>query len=227
VQCLRGWASKLVLSCTTCGLNKNYFTSLTLENGEYEVSLRSVYALRCIGKGHAAVEIFSAIINMPPPVANLQRYRKIVHDTVCGVAEDSMKNASAECKVVNGGEGDIGVTMDGTWIRCGHVTKFGARSVMSVDNGKVLDTQVCSKFCHACSQHSKDDKKSTEYKEMYAKHNSSCAVNFEGTSGCMEVAAALVIFSHSEERNRLRYVKYIGDGDSRAFIAIIEMKPYK
>jgi hypothetical protein len=52
-------------------------------------------------------------------------------------------------------------------------------------------------------------------------------VNFEGTSGGMEVAAALQIFSNSEERNSLRYVKYIGDGDSRAFRAIIKMKPYK
>jgi hypothetical protein len=36
----------------------------------------------------------------------------------------------------------------------------------------------------------------------------------------MEVAAALKIFSRSEERNSLRYVKYIGDGDSRAFKAV-------
>jgi hypothetical protein len=135
-----------------------------------------------------------------------------------------MKRASAECKVLNDGEDDIAVTVDGTWMRRGHVSKFGATSVISVDNGKVLDTEVCSKFCHACSQHSKDDKKSTEYKEWYAKHKSNCAVNFEGTSGGMEVAAALELFSCSEERNSLRYVKYIGDGDSRAFKAIIEMK---
>jgi hypothetical protein len=51
---------------------------------------------------------------MPPPVGNLQRYSKIVHVTVCDVAEDSMKRAYAECKVVNDGEGDIAVTMDGT-----------------------------------------------------------------------------------------------------------------
>jgi hypothetical protein len=43
-----------------------------------------------------------------------------------------------------------------------------------------------------------------------------CAVNFEGTSGGMEVAAALEIISRSKERNRLRYVKYIDDGDTRA-----------
>jgi hypothetical protein len=74
-------------------------------------------------------------------------------------------------------------------------------SVISVDNGKFLDTEVCNKFCHACSQHSTDDKKLTEYKEWYAKHKSNCAVNFEGTSDGMEVAATLEIFSHSEERN--------------------------
>jgi hypothetical protein len=45
-------------------------------------------------------------------------------------------------------------------------------------------------------------------------------VNFEGT-------AALEIFSPSEERNSLSYVKYIGGGDSRAFKAIIEIKPYE
>jgi hypothetical protein len=138
-----------------------------------------------------------------------------------------MRRASAECKVVNDGEGDIAVTVDGTWMRRGLVSKFGAMSVISVDNGKVLDTEVCNKFYHACSQRSKDDKKRTEYKEWYGKHESNCAVNFEGTSGGMEVAADLQIFSHSEERNSLRYVKYIGDGDSRAFRAIIEMKPYK
>jgi hypothetical protein len=109
----------------------------------------------------------------------------------------------------------------------GHVSKFVATSVISVDSGKVLDTEVCSTFCHACSQHSKDDKKSTEYKEWYAKHKSNCSVNFEGTRGGMEVAEALEIFNRSEERNSLRYVKYIGDGDSRAFKAIIEVKPYE
>jgi hypothetical protein len=138
-----------------------------------------------------------------------------------------MKRASAECKVLNDGEDDIAVTVDGTWMRRGHVSKFGATSVISVDNGKVLGTEVCSKFCHSCSRHFKDDKKSTEYKEWYVKHKSNCAVNFEGTSGGMEVAAALEIFSRSEERNSLRYVKYIGDGDSRSFKAIIEMKQYE
>jgi hypothetical protein len=34
--------------------------------------------------------------------------------------------------------------------------------------------------------------------------------------------AGFTVFSRSEERNSLRYVKYIGDGDSRAFKAIIE-----
>jgi Zn-finger nucleic acid-binding protein len=80
-----------------------------------------------------------------------------------------MKRAYAECKVVNDGEGDIAATMDGIWMRRGHVTKFGGRSVIWVDNCKVLDTKVCCKFFHACPQHSKDDKKSTEYKEWYAK----------------------------------------------------------
>ncbi|XP_033609332.1 uncharacterized protein LOC117282712 [Cryptotermes secundus] len=124
VQCHRGWASKLVLSCTSYGLNENYFTSLTSENGQYQVNRRSVFAPRCIGKGHAAGEIFSAIVDLPPPVANFELYNKIVNDTVCKGAEDSMKRASAECKVVNDGEGDIAVTADGTWMQRGHVSKI-------------------------------------------------------------------------------------------------------
>jgi hypothetical protein len=41
-----------------------------------------------------------------------------------------MKRASAECKVVNDGEDDIAVTVDGTWMQHGHVSKFGATAVI-------------------------------------------------------------------------------------------------
>lgn len=42
----------------------------------------------------------------------------------------------------------------------------------------------------------------------------------------MEVDAAVNIFSRSEEKYGLRYTKYIGDGDSKGYCAVVEAKVY-
>ena len=140
----KGWVLKLLVSCDLkeSGQNKSYFTSLNSENGQFEVNLSLVYGLRCLGKSHAAGESFSAIMDVPLPC---QIFSNIVHNAVCEVAEYNVKRASSEYKIINDGDGDVAVTVDGTWMRRGHVSKFGAASIISVDNGKVLDTEVCSK----------------------------------------------------------------------------------
>ncbi|GFU37761.1 uncharacterized protein TNCV_1466271 [Trichonephila clavipes] len=42
----------------------------------------------------------------------------------------------------------------------------------------------------------------------------------------MEVAGALSIFQRSQSLNNVRYTKYLGDGDSKAFTSIVENKVY-
>ncbi|GFU79077.1 uncharacterized protein TNCV_304481 [Trichonephila clavipes] len=47
-----------------------------------------------------------------------------------------------------------------------------------------------------------------------------------GYSGKMEVAGALSIFQRSQSLYNVRYTKYLGDGDSKAFTSIVENKVY-
>lgn len=224
----RGWASKLVHTCTNvnCSMEKEYFTSERTANNLYDVNIRLVYDLRCIGKGDAAAELFSSIMNLPPPVTNFQRYNRALHEAVKSVAEDSMQEAGKECKEINKGDADIAVTNDGTWMRRGHTFLFGAANIIALNNGKVLDTHLCSKYYHSCNVHKNDDKNSFAYQHWAKSHAKKCGNNYQGTSGGMEVAATIEMFSRSINKHGLRYVKYIGDGDSRAYKAVCETKPY-
>ncbi|GFX22939.1 uncharacterized protein TNCV_2086471 [Trichonephila clavipes] len=50
--------------------------------------------------------------------------------------------------------------------------------------------------------------------------------NFNGYSGRMEVDGALSIFQRSVQRYDVRYTKYLGDGDSKAFDNIVKNEVY-
>lgn len=49
---------------------------------------------------------------------------------------------------------------------------------------------------------------------------------YEGNSGEMETAAAVNIFHRSQEKYGVRYTRFLGDGDSKAYKAVCESKPY-
>ncbi|GFU61247.1 uncharacterized protein LOC100901629 [Trichonephila clavipes] len=57
-------------------------------------------------------------------------------------------------------------------------------------------------------------------------HNENCQANHFGNSGSMEVSGAIEIFQRSESLHDLRYTKFLGDGDTRAYKAVNEMQPY-
>lgn len=59
-----------------------------------------------------------------------------------------------------------------------------------------------------------------------SKHEKSCLANFEGSSGSMEGAGARNIFHRSIETYNVRYLKYLGDGDSNSFESIVQSRPY-
>lgn len=42
----------------------------------------------------------------------------------------------------------------------------------------------------------------------------------------MEVDAAVEMFGRSEEKNGVKYVQYIGDGDSKTFKGVLDTNPY-
>ena len=65
---------------------------------------------------------------------------------------------------------------------------------------------------------------SGEFDEWYEGHKAKCEVDYEGSSGNMEVVGSERIWLRSVAKNKLRYTTIISDGDSKAFNN--EVKPY-
>ena len=53
-----------------------------------------------------------------------------------------------------------------------------------------------------------------------------CPINHTKSSGAMEAAGAVAMFSSSVEKHKLIYSKYIGDGDTSSFKEVVNAKPY-
>ncbi|GFW48206.1 uncharacterized protein TNCV_2382901 [Trichonephila clavipes] len=123
--------------------------------------------------------------------------------------EHSMAEAVREAVDENDGKRDLAVAVDGSWQKRGFSSKNGLVTVTSVDTGKVIDVEVFSKHCICPNK---------------TKHLQNCKRNFEGYSGKMEVAGTLSIFQQSQSLYNVRYTKYLGDGDSKAFTSIVENK---
>lgn len=212
----KGLAVQLVLSCKHCGYKKQFYSSEKSESNAYDINLRCVYGLRSIGKGKAAAEVFCAVMDLPKPPTRFQRYNNIISKATEEVAECSMVDAARGAVIENDGNSDIAACFDGTWQKRGHTSLNGVFTVTSMDTGKVLDCVCLSKYC-SCS----DQLKASGNQN----HSDKCSKNYDGPSGSMEVAAAKQVFQRSGSRG-VRYVKYLGDGDSNAFSAVVESKPY-
>ncbi|GFT97511.1 uncharacterized protein TNCV_386821 [Trichonephila clavipes] len=92
----------------------------------------------------------------------------------------------------------------------GHTSKNGVVTATSLDNGKVIDCECLSKYCFEC--------KSTN------KICDNCQVNYHGE--VKESEGALRIFSRSLPNYNVRYVQYLGDGDSKEFLRVQESNIY-
>lgn len=212
---VRGCASVFKFSCAGCKSVKKVNSSpmLGIKKSAPEVNLRLVYSMRCIGQGLAGLKTFCAVMNIPPPISQ-KSYDNIVRKIKCATkvaAENCMKTASCEEEALTGSS-DICISGDGTWKTRGHTSKVGVCSVIGSQSGKVIDVEVLSSFCKAC--------------ETLPSSNHDCKKNHSGSSGVMEVIGMTRIFQRSETNRNLRYVKYLGDGDTKTFLEISKAQPY-
>lgn len=214
-----GLAVRVRLFCANCESNScTYVNSLlvkdTVDNNQtyYDLNLRLVQGLRSIGKGQTAGKILLACLILPPPPAKYKKYEDRLLRAMEELSCESMKKAAKEAIDINGGP-DLCVAVDGSWQKRGHVSLNGVLSVTSVDTGKVLDVSVLSKFCKCVRRHDQI-------------HENTCQANYQGTSGGMELEGALNVFRRSEHLNGARYLRFLGDGDSKAFAAVNNEKVY-
>ena len=70
------------------------------------------------------------------------------------------------------------------------------------------------------------DRNTNEYQKWKVHHDLVCTINHTGSSGKMEGDGSLVLFKRSVEKNGLRYLSFIGDGDSSTFKTVSEAMLY-
>ena len=182
--------------------------------------------MRCIGQGLASMKIFCGVMNMHPPVE--QPTYNLINDAIAlatnEIAQESMSDAAiSEVKLTN--STDITVSCDGTWLTRGHKSQYGVCTVVGNKSGKVLDTKVLSTNCKSC-QTWKGKEGSIAYAEWKEGHLAKCGINHNGNAGSMEAAGMVDIFSRSLEKHKVRYVNYVGDGDTRSYKAVSNSEPY-
>lgn len=126
-----------------------------------------------------------------------------------------MSEAIKEAVAANDGCSDLAIALDGSWQKRGHTSLNGILSATSLDTGKVVDIEIFSKYCNC----------SCRFLSV-GPHEEKCWSNYHGTSGAMEVSGAVQIFQRSLSTHNVRYLQYLGDGDTKAFMDVSAMKPY-
>lgn len=223
-----GLASEVVVSCDSCDFQKILPLSLKKERF-HEVNRRSVLAMRRIGRGHAALQKFCGLMNLPPPVTQraFMRHQKAVASAVSAAARDSMVCAADELKKLHP-SGEVPVSFDGTWMKRGFSSMYGAFICISHDTGRVLDFHISGTYCQACSMWdaNKENGRVTDEQYLAWKLAHKCSINTERSAPGMESEAACVVWNRSVHQRSLMYTTFIGDGDSKSYRAVCEADPY-
>ena len=245
----------ITCAAAECTWTHSTYLSQTVDVGDhnrFDVNLRSIIAFREIGRGLNHIERFNRVMNMCPPYSH-SNYDDMVKDVSTGYADalnESLDGAACNVKrcvvkphqddtsandddedtvveeeVVENVDGvvDCDVSLDGAWQRRGYESLIGFVSVIERCSDKVVDVEVMTKDCRSCKMWNdkKDDPGYTNWKLTHE-----CQINHEGSSTSMESKGAVQIFNRSIEKHKLRYVNYIGDGDSSAFSKVTESDPY-
>ena len=121
---------------------------------------------------------------------------------------------------------DVIPSFDGTWHKRGFTSNYGVGNVTDAMTGLVLDYEVLSKYCHACSLAEKKDMTQVERDEWKIDQRPQCQKNYEGSSKGMEKEAALRIWGRSVEKNNMHYTGMLSDGDSVAYKAVCDANFY-
>ena len=177
-----GNASFLKLQCNNCDWKFVCYTSRKAGRA-FEVNRRIVYAFRAIGRGRCGAAKLCGLMNMPPPLQNkaYNGNELCLKSAAKRVAEETMAQAAEEIHSVVGTDtlAEAHISAYGTWQRRGHSSLHGVVSILSMETGTVLDTEVLTQFCKQCSFYESDTKNSLAYDVWRAEHASKCNATFK------------------------------------------------
>ena len=224
----RGLGFKIVVSCV-CG--RREINSGPLVNTGYEINRRIVFVMRLLGIAREDINVFCGLMDLSQGLAK-STYNKIVQhiheasESMFKSVSDKALKEEKERNVENGRtENHLKVFGDGSWKKRGYTSMLGVTTLIANNTGKVIDLAVKSSYCEACTQQKKTLNEE-EFEEWYEDHKDSCTLNHTGSSGKMEVDSVVEMFLRSIVKFGVKYLNYIGDGDSKTFTGILKMIPY-
>ncbi|XP_039303732.1 uncharacterized protein LOC120357462 [Solenopsis invicta] len=222
-----GLGFKIAVECS-CGVT--YINSCPLIDNAYEINRRIVLAMRLIGIGINGLNLFCGIMDFCQGLSNTTYYAclqniycasETVYNIVTRKAVDEEKEKNAEH---GNPPSELIVSGDGTWKKRGFSSLFGVSTLIGIYSKKVIDALVKSSFCQACSTWKKNFD-TVEYQNWKESHENECTNNHEG-SGKMEVDAVKEMFLRSMNKYKVKYKRYVGDGDSKTFKSLSEALIY-
>ena len=222
-----GLASILCWKCTGCDQEMSFSTSTkvagTKGNQYWTSNLAAVWGQMVTGGGFNPLE--EAMSTLGNPVMSKQSFmltERQIGDWWWSSLQESMKAAGKEEKQFameqnsyHQGIPAITVIVEGGWSKRTHKHSYNALSGVGVifgkHTGKLLYIGVRNKLCAACVHNSKTQKKTTHI----------CFKNWNGASASMEPDIIVEGFQKAKQQHGVRYIKFIGDGDSSVHAQLI------
>lgn len=219
-----GLASVFGCFCMKCGHNIQFKTSEKVRgpNGvkRWECNLAAVWGQVSSGGGHTPLQQTMGMLGVPVMAKKnyasaergLGEWWRTQLEKSCLEAGKEEKRLAEERNDYHQGVPAITVIVDGGWSKRSHKHSYNAKSgvaiIMGLKTGKILFLGVRNKYCTAC----------TQGVPIESHH---CYKNWECSSSEMETDILLEGFQKAEEMHGVRYMRFIGDGDSSVYPTLL------
>ena len=222
----QGLASILYSECTKCG------HKIQLESSEkvmgpkgytrWECNLAAVWGQMASGGGHSSLQESMSVLGIPTmgkkcfteTEREIGEYWRVILEEVMIEAGKEEKRLAEMRHDYHNGIPAITVIVDGGWSKRSHKHSYNAKSGVAVifghETGKLLYIGVRNKYCTACTQ---------------GIENHVCYKNWDKSSSEMETDIIVEGFKVAEKMHGIRYLRFVGDGDSSVYPSLFEKVP--
>ena len=226
-----GLATVFVSQCSKChSVLRCETSSMMTHNDEshYTTNVQAVLGQVATGGGAEHLEKQLACLQIPSitkvTFIQLERhlgtvFEQLVNDNLLAAGKEEIDLAIANSKYHNGMPA-ITVVVDGGWSKRSHKHSYNAKSDVGVIFGaatkKLLFIGVINKYCSVCAISERKNSPPPQHQ---------CYRNWSDTSCAMEANIIAEGFQLSEKMHGVRYLWFIGDGDSSVYHTVVTGVP--
>ena len=222
-----GLASVLVSRCQKYRSLFCCYTSHKLtynDKNHYTTNVQAVLGQIATGGGAEHWEEQLACVQIPAMTKvsfiELERsfgrvFQQLVADNLLTAGKEERALAIAQGDFHNGVPA-ITVVVDGGWSKRSHKHSYNAKSGVGVIFGAAIKELLFNKYCSICAISNHNNSPTPSHQ---------CFKNWNGTSCAMESDIIVEGFQLSEQMHGIRYMWFIGDGDSSVYHAVVTNVP--